>query len=108
MAHHFLRRKDSMTNNIQVLNQIIECLDYYTCRTSALGPHHLHIWLFSMSAIVNSSRAFYGAVLSVAVGRKSKTEHVRRYIWVVKKEMDEMNDNELLANICFAKYIPSS
>lgn len=61
-----------------------------------------------MSAIVNLSRAFYGAVLSVAVERKSKSEHVRRYIWVVKKEMDEMNDNELLANICFAKYIPSS
>lgn len=40
----------------------------------------------------NPLRAFYGAVLSaiVVVGRKAKTEHVRRYIWVVKKEMDEM------------------
>lgn len=37
---------------------------------------------------------------------KARTEHVRRYIWVVKKEMDEMNDNELLANIVLQSIYP--
>lgn len=70
-------------------------------------PYQIWLFLYVCYFLLHQGR-FAGLCCLLLLEEKAKNEHVRRYIWVGNKEMDEMNDNELLANICFAKYIPSS
>jgi hypothetical protein len=47
-------------------------------------------FFFYVCYCLNPLWRFTGLCCLLLLEEKAKTEHVRRYIWVVKKEMDEM------------------